>query len=65
MSNQNDDNRRVSEALNNIKAGRKDEELYFDPTSGQLVVRDRGSGQQVSNDAMPATQMAREGFFTS
>ena len=40
------------------------DELYFDPTTGELVVGSGGS-DQAPTDAVTATKMAREGFFAT
>lgn len=54
---------RVTEAFRKIKEGDAEEELYFDAETGQLVVRSRSNALVVSQDHLPATQMAQEGFF--
>ena len=54
---------RVTEALRKIKEGDAEEELYFDAETGQVVVRSRSNALVVSQDHLPATQMAQEGFF--
>jgi hypothetical protein len=38
------------------------EELYFDPRTGTLEVAKKGEVVE-DRDRVPATQMAREGFF--
>ena len=43
--------------------GDAEEELYFDAETGQLVVKSRSNELVVSQDHLPATQMAEEGFF--
>ena len=61
MSNGN--TREVGRVLEKIRRDEDDgEELTFDPTTGELVVEQRG---QVDQDRIPATKMAREGFFIS
>jgi molybdopterin/thiamine biosynthesis adenylyltransferase len=40
------------------------DELYFDPTTGELVVGS-GGAEQAPTDAVTATKMAREGFFAA
>ena len=37
------------------------EELQFDPQSGDLIVLNKG--ERSNDDRVPATEMAREGFF--
>ena len=59
------DDDRVTEAFRKIKDGDAEEELYFDAETGQLVVRSRSNALVVSQDHLPATQMAQEGFFRS
>ncbi len=39
------------------------EELMFDPRTGELTVV--GPNQRPDRDALPATEMAREGFFVA
>lgn len=56
---------RVGKTLEKIAQGQgEEEELFFDPASGTLevarkheIIRDR--------DRVPATEMAREGFFAT
>jgi len=48
----------VLEAVRNPSS----DELYFDPTTGELVVGS-GGASQAPTDAVTATKMAREGFF--
>jgi hypothetical protein len=55
-----DTNRQVADTMTAIRNGENEEELFFNPRTGQLVVRRPG---QEPNDAQPATEMAREGFF--
>ena len=54
---------RITEAFRKIKEGDAEEELYFDAETGQLVVKSRSNELVVSQDHLPATQMAEEGFF--
>ena len=58
-----DSSKRVEKAFENIKEGAQEEELYFDPETGQLVVRNATSTALVTQDHLPATRMAQEGFF--
>ena len=54
----------VGKALQNIAKGEQDtEELFYDPHSGALEVAKKGEVVQ-DRDRVPATQMAREGFFS-
>jgi len=39
------------------------EELVFDPQTGTLMVLENGQALSPDSDAVPATVMAREGFF--
>ena len=41
----------------------KDQQLVFDPKTGELVVQPRGS-RRPSPDAVVADQIAKDGFFT-
>lgn len=52
----------VTTALANIREG-ADEELYFDPQTGRLMVLGRNETLATNSDRQPATEMAREGFF--
>ena len=51
--------KKLEEALEALDDGDGEEELTFDPATGELVPCPRGE----SGDRIPATQMAREGFF--
>ena len=52
----------VGKGMENVANGMKGEELFFDPDSGMLEVSVRG--ERVNDpDRVPATEMAREGFF--
>lgn len=51
----------VERALESIADGDRDFGLYFDPTTGELRASRDDRGDDV--DRLPATQMAREGFF--
>ncbi len=42
--------------------GNREEELVFNPVTGELEVKRAGEVVQ-DRDALPATEMAREGFF--
>ena len=55
-------NAEVAQALQLIKDEAGEDELFFDPRTGQLTVH--GPGERPV-DAMPATEMAREGFFAA
>lgn len=52
----------VATALENIARTETCDELAFDPATGTLIVRPAGASDG-STDGLPATQMAREGFF--
>lgn len=59
------DSERVGSTMLAIGQGRQhEEELYFDPASGALSVARKGIVIDVS-DRIPATTMAREGFFAT
>ena len=49
-----------SKSLRGIKDG-KDSQLYLDRRTGRLVVAQDGA--DMPNDVIPATKMAKEGFF--
>ena len=49
-----------SKSLRGIKEG-DDSELYFDRQTGRLHVA--REGKEIPNDVIPATEMAKEGFF--
>ena len=50
----------LKDAFENIRAeGESSEELFFDPATGEL----RSARSDDDSDRVPATQMAREGFF--
>ncbi len=51
----------LSKALRSIRDGAEEEEIYFDPGSGKLLVKRKG--HHLPKDAVPATKMAKEGFF--
>lgn len=57
-----EDPKAVSKALVNIRE-QDDDELYFDPRTGKLVARGPGEVVPSDRDRLPATEMAREGFF--
>lgn len=55
----------IGNALQTLTQGRDDpggEELFYDPRSGALEVAKKGEIIR-DRDRVPATQMAREGFF--
>lgn len=52
----------LANALERIAREDAREEIYFDPRRGTLVARPANSGPPC-DDALPATEMAREGFF--
>lgn len=52
----------VGKTLQKVAQKQEAEELFFDPQSGVLEVVKKGEVVQDS-DRVPATQMAREGFF--
>ena len=49
----------LKDAFENIRDGESSEELFFDPATGEL----RSARSDDDSDRVPATQMAREGFF--
>ena len=53
--------KRVERAFESIAAGERDCGLYFDPVTGELRAGRDDDGEDV--DRLPATRMAREGFF--
>jgi hypothetical protein len=54
----------LSDSLRKIRADAGHaEELYFDRKSGVLFVRYPGDKIEDGDDVVPATRMAREGFF--
>lgn len=55
--------KQVERALESIAEGECDIELYFDARTGEL--RARGDRDDEDPDRLPATQMAREGFFAA
>ena len=52
----------VGKGMEKVANGLKGEELFFDPDSGMLEVSLRGE-RVIDQDRVPATEMAREGFF--
>jgi len=58
----NQDPKEISKALVNIRE-QEDDELYFDPKTGKLVARSPNEIAPLDSDSVPATEMAREGFF--
>ncbi len=56
------DPKAISKALVHIREQEEDE-LYFDPATGKLVARRPGEVSAADRDRLPATEMAREGFF--
>ena len=54
----------VAATLERIRRAEVEEELVFDPATGRLVVVPPG-GEVPNPDALPATSMAREGFFAA
>ena len=52
----------VGKTLQKVAKKQEAEELFFDPQSGVLEVVKKGEVVQDS-DRIPATKMAREGFF--
>jgi|RhiMetdeSRZDD1v2_1073273.scaffolds.fasta_scaffold01918_13 hypothetical protein len=54
---------KLGQALEDIAQRQSDgEELFFDPASGTLEVARKGE-IVADRDRVPATEMAREGFF--
>ena len=54
----------IGQALTSIRKGERERELFMNPATGELEVRSPGEhGAHVDKDALPATRMAREGFF--
>ena len=53
---------RVGETLEAIAKGEDEEELTYDPRSGKFEVFRKGEVVR-DRDRVPATEMAREGFF--
>ena len=51
--------RRIERTFEAIGEGEQGYELFFDPATGEL----RGADNVADEDRVPATQMAREGFF--
>lgn len=51
---------RLEHALEAVADGKEGYELVFDPVTGKLVATD----DVADEDRLPATQMAREGFFS-
>lgn len=51
---------RLEHALEAVAGSEEGYELVFDPVTGQLVATD----DMADEDRLPATQMAREGFFS-
>jgi len=56
------DPKSVASTLVNIRE-QEDDELYFDPSTGKLVPHRPGDLSPLDRDRLPATEMAREGFF--
>ena len=56
-----DSSKRVEKAFENIKEGAQEEELYFDPETGQLVVRNTTSTALVTQDHLPRPEWLRKG----
>ncbi len=52
----------IGETLEKVAKNQEADELYFDPESGVLEVVKKGEVVH-DPDRVPATQMAREGFF--
>lgn len=50
---------RLERALESIAAGEEGYALALNPVTGEIVV----TGEVADEDRLPATQMAREGFF--
>lgn len=57
--------RNVQDTLVRLSEGKQDEELIFDPRSGRLMTVGRDHQLVRDADAIPATEMVREGFFAS
>lgn len=55
------DQAKLERALEALDDDEGEEELTFDPEKGELVSMRRGEVE--GTDRIPATQMAREGFF--
>ena len=53
--------KQVEHALESIAQGQRDVGLYFDTATGELRTSRHECGEDV--DRLPATRMAREGFF--
>jgi hypothetical protein len=53
----------VAGALEKIRAGDDEVELYFDPRTAQLVAR--RAGETIADELRPATELAQEGFFAT
>jgi hypothetical protein len=53
----------IATALTNIANNNSNEELSFNPATGQLEVK--RAGEVLDGDSVPATQFAREGFFST
>jgi hypothetical protein len=52
----------IGETLEKVARSQEAEELFFDPQSGQLESVSKGK-VVTDPDRVPATSMAREGFF--
>lgn len=56
------DPRAIGQALETIALGDDEQELAYDPRTGKVEATRKGEIVQ-DKDRVPATQMAREGFF--